>query len=227
MSAYKTLIAVSSVMALLATVEASAAGRDLVLTPAEQAEVDQQAARGLATARRLVAVDDPADFGLRQREEVARFQLGRPLQAYHFERPALNAFQADQAATQLIASSQVIHYPVMVDGTVRFLLSIEKGESGWKLASIGSANLGKGLTLVLERFAGTRGSIMLVESGTARAAFALVKEQGGRERLFYLYEAPWSFNPNVKNDGAELRLGELVPQLRDAMDAFASPAHVE
>ncbi len=222
MLSYRTLIAVSSVVLSLAALEAGAAGRKLVLTPAEQAQVEQQVAKGLAVARKLVARDDPADFGLQHREDVARLQLGRPLETYAFERPALQSFQSGQAATELLVSTGIIKYPVMVDGTVRFLITLEKELAGWKLASIGSAHLGKGLSLVLERFGGQRASIMLIEGREARAAFALVKEEGGRERLFYVYDTPWLFNPSVRNDGVEQPLKTLVPQLRSAMDAFAS-----
>lgn len=224
MSSYKNLIAFSSLVVLIAALDASAAGRPLVLTPAEQAQVEQQAEKGLVSARKLVARDEPADFGLQRREDVERLQLGRPLETYYFDRPSLNAFQSGQSATQLMVSADIIKYPVMLDGTVRFLLTIEKGPAGWKLASIGSTNLVKGLNVVLERFAGRRVSISLVEGQSARAAFALVKEEGGRERLFYVYNTPWGFNANVKSDGAELPLKTLVPQVRNAMDTFAVPA---
>jgi hypothetical protein len=126
---------------VLAVLVMSACATSLAQTVSENSEsADAAAAQGLAILRTM-ANDNKRELGFASGSEAARAKLGTPLAVYSVELAALAAFKPGGDAAALLKTVPAMFYPVLLDGSVRSAVRVEKGDAGWHAARVGNAGL--------------------------------------------------------------------------------------
>jgi hypothetical protein len=104
------------------------------------------ATQGLALIRTM-ASDNRRELGFASGSEAARATLGTPLPIYSVGLAALRAFKPGDDAEALLKPVPAVFYPVLLDGSVRSAVRVEKGEAGWHAARVGNAGLATAVAL--------------------------------------------------------------------------------
>lgn len=210
MNAMKSFVSTCVALALLV-------GTPSLAADADPARLREQVAFGLKEVQRLLERDASglAEFGIQDRGELQKLQVGAPIEAYRLDPRALEAYVPGQRITPLLTPMEELYYPVLVNGKARLVLWLAKLEGTWQFAGFGQSDLGPALSGLTARYAKAGARLKVVLQAQTQAKLLLV-EQGGTEKLFYLSNHPWSFNAAIRSDLTELRQPELMEQLKEA-----------
>jgi hypothetical protein len=126
--------------ALLATLMLSCAAALAQNVSDKPQSAEAAATQGLALLRAM-ASDNARDLGFASSAEAARATLGAPLSVYSVDLAALGAFKPGDDAAALLKSVPAAFYTVLLDGSVRSAVRVEKTDAGWNATRIGNAGL--------------------------------------------------------------------------------------
>lgn len=209
MNAMKAFVSTCVALVLLAGTSSRAADADAK-------RLDEQVAFGLKEVQRILDRDAStlAEFGLQDRGDLQKLQVGAPIEAFRLDPKGLEAYAPGQKIAPLLTPMEELYYPVLVNGKTRLVLWLAKLEGTWQFAGFGQADLGAALSGLTARYA--KGAKLKVVLQAQTQAKLLLVEQAGAEKVFYLSSHPWSFNAAIRSDLTELRQPELMEQLREA-----------
>jgi hypothetical protein len=106
-----------------------------------QAESAEAAATQALAILRAMASDNTRELGFTSSAEAARATLGAPLSIYSVDLAALRAFKPGDDGAALLKSVPAVFYPVLLDGSVRSAVRVEKSGTGWDATRVGNAGL--------------------------------------------------------------------------------------
>jgi hypothetical protein len=103
------------------------------------------ASHGLETLRKLVNAANYRSMGFESLDEVRSASLGDPLHLYLVRLDQLRGFQPGGNPETLLTDIGQDLYPVLVAGSVRSAVLVEKQGEQWSAVGFGGANLAKAL----------------------------------------------------------------------------------
>ena len=153
-------------------------------------EVLEAAQAGLPTFMELIPAGETANFGFAPEENLEKASLGSPFEVYTIKPEALSAYRTGETVSSLISSTGVWYFPVMMNGEMRVILTVEWMEGRWQAVGIGSAALAGELQRVINRWPRAKGYEPLI-----------VKVFQAKEYLFTIPQADdYNLNPFVFAD---------------------------
>lgn len=111
----------------------------------QSASSSQAASQGLETLRKLVNSNNYRSMGFESLDEVRSDSLGDPLHVYLVRLDQLREFQPGGDPEKLLSDIGQDLYPVLVAGSVRSAVLVEKQGEQWSAVGFGGANLVKAL----------------------------------------------------------------------------------
>lgn len=210
MNAMKSFVSTCVALVLLA-------GTSSLAADADQARIDEQVSFGLKEVQRILEREAAGltEFGIQDRGELQKLQVGAPIEAYRLDPKGLEAYVPGKKIAPLLTPMEELYYPVLVNGKARLVMWLAKLDGTWQFAGFGQSDLGPALAGLTARHLKAGARLKVVIQAQTQAKLLLV-EQGGAEKLFYLSSHPWSFNAAIRSDLTELRQPELMEQLKEA-----------
>jgi hypothetical protein len=169
-------------------------------TPRDALTQEAAATQGLALLQALSG-EKPREAGFNSGADAARATLGTPLAVFNVDLRALSTFKSGDDAGALIIPSPAAFYPVLVDGTVRSSVRVEKSGAGWEPARVGNAGLAAAVAAGRRAFTGSEDkATALVQVLALNLLFVARKEADG-----------WQLAPVVDDGSVDLKVGRAEP----------------
>lgn len=135
----------TSISAIGAVLLLVACGHQQAVRAPQSTSSSEAASHGLDTLRKLVNASNYRSMGFDSVDEVRSASLGDPLHIYMVRLDQLRDYQSNADPDKLLSDVDQELYPVVVVGSVRSAVLVEKQGEKWAAVSFGGANLVKAL----------------------------------------------------------------------------------
>ncbi len=196
------------------------------ISPADTPPPAPSAAAESGLARFLAEVIPPSElvnFGFAPGEETASARVGEPWLLHTITPAALRSATAETVVADLVAPTGIWHFPVILGGAARCLVTVERVEGGWEAVGIGMAPLAGELDKISRQWPKSGGyTPKLVAVYQAAAYFFTVPELGPRNLTPLTFDG-LGFGGWYQKTGLEYsataELSELLAPLKGAVEA--------